>query len=110
MDYRTLGRTGLEVSVVGLGGAGLGTPPEILTDEHAVEIVRRALDLGITFIDTAPLYGSGLSEQRIGLALHGYAGGSDCIVATKIGYYPADFDFSYDATVRSVEASLTRLG
>jgi D-threo-aldose 1-dehydrogenase len=79
-------------------------------DETAAEVVRRALDLGLTYIDTAPLYGDGASERRVGLALGGHPARAACIVATKIGYFPAGFDFSFDATLRSVHASLGRLG
>jgi D-threo-aldose 1-dehydrogenase len=110
MEYRVLGATGLRVSALGLGAAGIGQLYENLSDAEGAAVVRQALDLGITYIDTAPLYGSGVSERRIGLALQGDPRASECVVATKIGYYPEGFDHSYDATMRSVEDSLRRLG
>lgn len=118
METRALGElkgdsragTGRDISVLGLGAAGIGNLYGELTDEDGAAVVRVALDLGITYIDTAPLYGRGLSERRIGLALRDHPRAADCLVATKIGYVPDDFDYSFDATVRSVEASLERLG
>jgi len=68
MKYRRMGRTGLEVSAVSLGGAYLmGGDPE-RAQENACQVVRRA-DLGINYIDTAPLYGK--SEELLGPALAG---------------------------------------
>jgi len=62
------------------------------------------------YVDTAPLYGSGASERRIGLALRQHPRGPECVAATKLGYVPQDYDYSFDATIRSVEASRERLG
>ncbi len=109
MEQRALGRTGLQVTPLGLGAAGIGDLYRQLTDDEAVEVIRTALDLGIRYVDTAPLYGRGASERRVGLALAGHPRGAECVVATKIGYLPADFDYSFDATVRSFEASRERL-
>ncbi len=61
-------------------------------------------------MDTAPLYGKGASERRIGLALRGHPRREQITVATKLGYVPEGYDFSFDATLRSVESSLDRLG
>ncbi|MGH2355876.1 MAG: aldo/keto reductase, partial [Chloroflexota bacterium] len=111
LEQRVLGRTGLRVSALGLGGAGIGgLYRRFDDDEPAAEVVRAALDAGITYIDTAPLYGKGTSERRIGLALRGHPARDRCVVATKLGYVPEDYDYSYDATVRSIHASLERLG
>jgi aryl-alcohol dehydrogenase-like predicted oxidoreductase len=111
LEQRVLGRTGLRVSVLGLGGAGIaGLYREFQDDEAAAGVVRAALDAGITYIDTAPLYGKGASERRIGLALRGHPARRRCVVATKLGYVPEDFDFSAAATRRSVAASMERLG
>ena len=67
MDYTTFGRTGLKVSTLGLGGASIGGSYGPVVDEaEALRTVQAAVDLGITFIDTAPLYGLGQSEERIG--------------------------------------------
>ncbi|HET7841264.1 MAG TPA: aldo/keto reductase [Terriglobia bacterium] len=121
-----LGKTRLQVSRLGQGGAPLGGLFQDLPDDTAVATVRRALSLGINFFDTAPLYGHGKSEARIGRAL---AGASDIVLATKVGRVlvpvsrdqlqpdefdnPAPFrpvfDFSYDGVMRSFEASLKRL-
>jgi len=109
MERRALGGTGLQVTPLGLGGAGIANLYRQLTDDEAVAVIRAALDRGIRYIDTAPLYGKGASERRIGLALAGHPDGAECVVATKIGYVPEDFDYSFDATLRSVEASRERL-
>ena len=109
MEYATLGRTGLHVSRLGLGGAPIGgLYRAAVSVEQAVAIVHRALGRGITFIDTAPAYGDGQSERLIGEALARFDGPRP-IVATKVGRFPLDYDYSYDQTLRSVEASLTRL-
>jgi D-threo-aldose 1-dehydrogenase len=101
-----------------------------IPEEQAYEVVRRALSLGINVIDTAPLYGYGKSEIRIGRAVQ-RRNRSDFVLATKVGrlLIPKDeggdtsqdanwgtesplrpkFDFSYDAVMRSVEESLKRL-
>ena len=106
MKYRTLGRTGLEVSEVSLGGAYIGgTDPE-RRRENACELVSRALDLGVNYIDTAPLYGD--SEELLGEAMA--AAGKPVQVATKVGFDPEDFDYSAGAVLRSLERSLRRLG
>jgi D-threo-aldose 1-dehydrogenase len=109
MNIRPLGRTGLQISVLGLGGGGIANLYRPLSDEEAVAVIHAALDHGIRYIDTAPLYGAGMSERRIGLALERHPAGAECVVATKIGYVPEEFDFSFEATVRSVEASCERL-
>jgi L-galactose dehydrogenase len=80
MEYRTFGRTGLRVSICGLGGGGesrLGLAKGS-TEEQAIAVVRRALDLGVTYVDTAPNYGT---EGVIGRALHGR--GDDVVVSSK---------------------------
>lgn len=77
MKHVILGKTGLEVSVIGFGGI----PIQRLTDEEAVRVVRRALDLGITFIDTANGYTT--SEERIGKAIAGRR--HEVVIATKSG-------------------------
>ncbi|TNJ66140.1 hypothetical protein FE784_12040 [Paenibacillus hemerocallicola] len=71
MEYTTFGKTGFRVSKLGLGGAPLGGDFCPVTDEQVVELIDRALELGINFIDTAPLYGRGESERRIGKASQG---------------------------------------
>ena len=103
---RRLGRTELEVTCLGMGGAGLGRGD--VTDDEAVAAVHRAIDLGINYLDTAPLYGE--SERRVGLALaDGWR--EKIYLATKTGTHPEwRGDFSATGTRRSVENSLRLLG
>lgn len=105
MNYRTLGRTGLSVSEVSLGGAYLmgDNPDQFLERTRAV--VEAAAALGINYIDTAPLYGK--SEILLGKALGDLAGRFH--IATKVGYDPVDFDYRGDNVLWSLERSLQRL-
>lgn len=106
MEYTVLGKTGFKVSKLGLGGAPLGgdfgSGPD---DRQAIEVVHAALDLGINFIDTAPLYGDGDSERRIGLALRGRR--DRVVLATKA--VKRGTPYSYENVMASVEGSLERL-
>jgi L-galactose dehydrogenase len=107
MDTVVLGRTGLEVSVAGLGCGGhsrLGQRTGS-TEEESVRLVQRALDLGITYIDTARAYGT---EDIVGRAIAGHR--DEVVVSTKCG--PADRSglVSPAALRESVELSLGRLG
>jgi len=108
MNYRTLGRTGVQVSPLCLGTMNFGGP----TDEtESVQIVHAALDAGVNFIDTANVYNRGVSEEIVGKAI---AGRRDRVVlATKV-YSPMSSDpndrgGSRDHIVKSCEASLRRL-
>ena len=103
---RRLGRTELEVTVLSLGGARIGG--NNVTDDEAVEAVRRAITLGINYLDTSPLYGE--SERRTGLALaDGWR--EKIYLATKTGTHPKwRGDYSASGTRRSVENSLNLLG
>ncbi|WNR42693.1 aldo/keto reductase [Paenibacillus roseipurpureus] len=105
MEYTILGKTGFKVSKIGLGGAPLGGDFGGTTDETVTSVVHGALDLGINFIDTAPLYGRGESERRIGLALKGKR--DQVILATKA--VMRGTPYSYENTIQSVEESLQRL-
>lgn len=105
MRYRTLGRTGMSVSEVSLGGAYLMGPDPERGAENAAAVVRRAAELGINYIDTAPGYGR--SEELLGPALE--RAGRPFLVATKVGFVPRDFDFRRDSVVASLEASLRKL-
>ena len=71
MKFRTLGKTGLSVSEMGFGGAGIGHAWGKTTNEECVNAVRRAVNLGSNFFDTSPMYGGGQSELNLGLALEG---------------------------------------
>ncbi|SOD65696.1 D-threo-aldose 1-dehydrogenase [Streptomyces zhaozhouensis] len=123
-----LGRTGLEVSRLGLGLASVGGLFRAVDEGQALRTVRRARALGVRLFDTAPVYGYGLSETRAGLALRdeprdGY------VLCTKVGRLiepggpdtqpiwadpppglGARLDYSYGAVVRSLTESLERLG
>ena len=106
MLYRVLGRSGLKVSAVSLGGAYLMGPDPERAAENAEAVVRRAAELGINYIDTAPLYGE--SEILLGGALA--AVGAPFEVATKVGFDPENFDYRRDSVLASLERSLQRLG
>jgi D-threo-aldose 1-dehydrogenase len=109
-----LGRTELTVSRLALGGAPLGGTLDPPDEATATAIVGRAYALGLRHFDTAPLYGKGLSERRLGRALRDLGLPRDeIVVATKVGRLLRPdpvFDFSYDGVLRSVEESLGRLG
>ena len=109
MRYRRFGSTGWKVSEIGLGGAWFyGRPEEGLKSaSHGIRLVERALELGINYFDTAPLYGKGRSEEVLGMALKGVK--EPYFLATKVGYYPEPFDYSSEAVWRGFEASLKRL-
>ena len=66
LDRKTLGSTGLEVTRLGLGCASLGGLYGDISEEQATQVVQRALTLGLNLVDTAPLYGAGKSERRLG--------------------------------------------
>ena len=109
--------------MIDTGRLGLGTAPlaglyEPVDDDTARRVVDRALELGIRYFDTAPYYGSGLAERRLGTALRGVPR-DRVVVSTKVGrllrpgasgWTGAYFDFSLDATLRSLDESLGRLG
>lgn len=81
MEYTAFCKTGVRVSKLGLGGSPLGGDYGPVTDEQVTEVIDRALELGVNFIDTAPLYGRGESERRIGKALQGKR--DKVVLATK---------------------------
>ena len=129
-ETRPLGRTGLPVTVLGLGGAPLGDLYDRIPEERALATVQRARDLGVRLFDTAPLYGSGLSEHRFGHVLRRAEDRDGFILCTKVGRYlvpeaPGRLDrgqfrgglnfrivpdYSYDGAMRAFEQSLQRLG
>jgi aryl-alcohol dehydrogenase-like predicted oxidoreductase len=107
VEQRTLGRTGLSVSVLGLGGLFLSSPRVAGHDrDEARRAVHRAIELGVNYIDTAPSYGD--SEAMLGYALAGAPG--PCFVATKLGGRPKRFrPQDQEALRRSVHTSLRLL-
>lgn len=108
MRFRTLGNTGLNVSIIGFGAAPLGNVYGDITVERSNATVARAIDSGINLFDVSPYYGLTLAEERLGLALEGRR--EQVLVATKCGRYGAkEFDFSAATVTREFENSLRRL-
>ena len=105
MEYTVLGRTGLRVSRLGLGGAPLAGDFGSADPREVEAMIHEALDLGVNVIDTAPRYGGGESERRIGRALRGRR--NAVILATKAAGHNQTYD--YETVTRSVEDSLRRL-
>lgn len=110
-----LGRTGLEVTRLGLGTAPLGGLYREVPDEQAAALLDAAWAAGLRFYDTAPFYGNGLSERRVGAALRTRPR-EELVLSTKVGRLlrgdPPEpvFDFGADGARRSLEESLDRLG
>jgi D-threo-aldose 1-dehydrogenase len=118
MQAKRLGRTELEVSVVGLGTMFLGMirngrpyREAEMDEDVGVAAVHAAVEAGCTLIDTAPLYGYGQAERILGRAFRERPDlRARCLVATKVGYLPKGFDYTYDMTMRCIEGSQERLG
>lgn len=128
---RQLGNTALHLTELGFGGASLGNLYRPVSDEETGQTVRATLDCGMNYFDTAPYYGLGLSERRLGDQLRN-AGGQKIILSTKVGRllrpdpgadttalrhgfatpmpFDVHYDYSYDGIMRSHEDSLQRLG
>jgi aryl-alcohol dehydrogenase-like predicted oxidoreductase len=106
---RPLGRSGLAVSEIGFGAWQLGNPMWNGPDRDAsLALVAAALDRGVTFFDTAPGYGAGISESLLGEALEGRR--DDVVICTKFGHgADGSSDFSAERLRPSLEESLTRL-
>src|SRR4029450_12900353 len=117
MEYVRLGSTGLTVSRLCLGAMTYGDPawrPWILSEERARPFIKRALEHGITFFDTADMYSLGRSEEVLGRALRDFASRDAVVIATKV-YYPMSEDpndrgLSRKHVMSSIDASLRRLG
>jgi aryl-alcohol dehydrogenase-like predicted oxidoreductase len=107
MEYRQLGRTGLDVSAVGFGCGAVGGL--LINGDHKemVRVVARAVELGITYFDTARSYGDGISETNLGLVLEALR--PTVLVGTKVQLVAADLDDIERAIVDSAEGSLKRL-
>lgn len=119
MEYTRLGQTGLEVSRICLGCMSYGVPERgnhqwVLNEEESRPFIRKALDLGINFFDTANVYSDGTSEEIVGRALKEYARREDVVVATKVHGRmrpgPNGAGLSRKAIMAEIDASLTRLG
>jgi L-galactose dehydrogenase len=108
MQYRRLGKTELEVSILGFGASPLGNTFDVCDETEGIKSVHLAIDNGINFIDVAPFYGETLAETRLGKALKGKR--NEIILATKCGRYGLrNFDFSYQRIIDSIDESLERL-
>jgi aryl-alcohol dehydrogenase-like predicted oxidoreductase len=113
VQYRSLGRTGIEVSTVGMGCWAIGGDAwGPVDDETSLAAIARALELGVTLFDTADVYGRGRSERLLGKALRGKRDGA--VIATKVGLWHTGSDIpngytSPELVVESCEASLRRL-
>ncbi len=108
MEYRQLGRTGVPVSVIGVGGNQFGSGAD---EQQTARIVDRAIDRGINFIDTADMYTRSVSEQFLGKALQGKR--DQVVLATKTGMRmndgPEGIGLSRRRIMSAVDASLKRL-
>ncbi len=117
MQYVNLGKTGMKISRLALGMMTYGSPtwrPWVLDEEQARPFVKRALDLGINFFDTADMYSVGASEEVLGNSLkHFGVKRQDVIVATKVfnrmGEGPNDWGLSRKHILDSIDNSLRRL-
>ena len=113
MNRRQFGKSDLQISTIGLGCVPLGNIEKVRTVDDAVAIMRTALEFGINFFDTAPLYGESESERRVGAALRECNDliPADFVLNTKVGYRPDPFDYgSEEQTLACVEESLELLG
>ena len=125
---RRLGRSSISVTALSFGGAPIGNFLRPFTESEAGEMIDQAWELGMRYYDTAPLYGHGLSEHRLGHALRERPR-SDYVLSTKVGRvlhpaapssvdgglwvetapFKAVYDYSYDGIMRSVDDSLQRM-
>lgn len=119
-QHRTLTRSGLALSEIGLGCATLAFDAAVQAQSDARELLVQAQELGISYFDTAPFYGRGLSERLVGDAIRGNCA---VVLSSKVGRqlspdtnvetgmpFTVAFDYSYDGIMRSVEDSFQRLG
>jgi D-threo-aldose 1-dehydrogenase len=129
METRAITASGLKVTTMGLGGTGLGNMYRATDPKVAHDTVHAAFANGLRYFDTAPVYGFGLAESRLGEAIASLPR-NEIVISSKVGYdlvpippeevkpvlwdaappFRADFDYSRDAVLRSIEASLKRLG
>ena len=129
MQKRKLGKTDIELSAIGFGGAPIGDLFENLQDENCYKVLENCYESNINHFDTSPYYGNGLSEQRLGYFLKKIPK-NKYYLSTKVGRYLTpekeeninrgkwagglnfvpNIDYSYDGVMKSFEQSLDRLG
>jgi L-galactose dehydrogenase len=108
MEYRRLGNTTMEISVIGYGASPLGNVFGETDEKEGIRAVHYAIEHGINYFDVAPMYGLTLAEVRLGKALEGKR--DRIFLATKCGRYDEnDFDFSAKRIESSIDESLRRL-
>jgi D-threo-aldose 1-dehydrogenase len=127
-DKRFHERSGLTFTAIGFGGAPIGNFNGVFSDDDALDMVAQSWHQGVRYFDTAPGYGNGLSEYRLGQALR-RVDRADTVVSTKVGRvvtptkgaqtvngqyqdlppFVVDFDYSYDGVMRAVEQSMQRM-
>jgi len=119
MEYTRLGNTGLEVSRLCLGCMSYGEPDRgshawTLTEEQSRPFLRKAIEMGINFFDTANVYSDGTSEEILGRAIRDYSTRDDIVIATKVNGRmkpgPNGAGLSRKAILSEIDASLKRLG
>jgi aryl-alcohol dehydrogenase-like predicted oxidoreductase len=119
MEYVKLGHTGLEISRLVLGCMTYGTPdrgghPWTLPEDQSRPLIKQALELGITFFDTANIYSDGTSEEIVGRALKDFAKRDEVVIATKVFNRmrpgPNGAGLSRAAIMMEIDNSLRRLG
>lgn len=110
MEYRALGKTGLQLSVLGFGASPFGGAFGTVNQHEATHAVKSAIDLGVNYFDVAPYYGLTRAESVLGQALRTVPREA-YYLSTKVGRYDKDvFDFSAARVTQSVDESLKRLG
>ncbi|MFL0373040.1 aldo/keto reductase [Paenibacillus amylolyticus] len=120
MNYTKLGNTGLDVSRICMGTMGLGVASErwpqkwVVDEENSRVIIKKALELGINFFDTANVYSDGMSEEFLGRAVKDFANRDEVVIATKV-FFPMfsgqnSAGLSRKAIMTEVDKSLKRLG
>jgi 1-deoxyxylulose-5-phosphate synthase len=119
MEYVKLGNTGLDVSRLCLGCMSFGVAERwahkwVLDEERSRPIIKKALELGVNFFDTANWYSDGTSEEIVGQALKDYANRDEIVIATKL-YFPMhegpnSAGLSRKAIMSEIDKSLRRLG
>jgi 1-deoxyxylulose-5-phosphate synthase len=117
MEYVSLGRTGLKVSKLCLGTMTYGDPAWrswVLTEDAGRPFIKRALEYGINFFDTANMYSNGVSEEILGRAVRDFATRDNVVIATKVFYpmstEPNNRGLSRKHIMSAIDASLQRLG